>query len=226
METRRPFTEEELILCIYAARYGADDIGGIEAVRSLHSRSYASIKLKVQNIVAMLDEEGIGRAKTAHALTGLPAGKKGRRTNWDLVSKYLQISKEEHLFECQTILLKEFGLPGELIENSYREGAIRKVVVNSHERNPQARKKCIDYYGSTCVVCDFDFAKAYGDIAKGFIHVHHLKALSEIGEQYELNPIEDLRPVCPNCHAVIHLGGGTRTIDDMRRLIKSANSDD
>ena len=86
MVTRRPFSQEELILCIYAARYDTGDIGGIEAVQSLHSWSYASIKMKVQNIVAMLDEEGVGRTNSEHALTGLPAGKKGRRTNCNLGS--------------------------------------------------------------------------------------------------------------------------------------------
>jgi 5-methylcytosine-specific restriction protein A len=34
--------------------------------------------------------------------------------------------------------------------------------------------------------------------------VHHLKSLAEIGAEYELDPVRDLRPVCPNCHAMIH----------------------
>lgn len=220
MEPGSPFSNEELILCIYAARYDVLDIGGIEAIQGIHSRSYASIKLKIQNIVAMLDEEGVSRTNSEHALTGLPAGKKGRRTNWDMVSKYLPVSKEKHLLECQTILLTEYGLPGELVGNSFLEGSLRKVVVNSYERSPQARRKCLNYYGAVCVICDFDFAKVYGDIAQGFIHVHHLKPLSEIGEQYELDPIADLRPICPNCHAVIHLGGETRSIDEVRGLLQ------
>jgi hypothetical protein len=29
-----------------------------------------------------------------------------------------------------------------------------------------------------------------------------------------------LRPVCPNCHAMLHAGGETRTISSLRRLIK------
>jgi 5-methylcytosine-specific restriction enzyme A len=38
----------------------------------------------------------------------------------------------------------------------------------------------------------------------GFIHVHHLTPLSSLGTDYEVDPIRDLRPVCPNCHAVLH----------------------
>ncbi|MEI6328702.1 MAG: HNH endonuclease [Pseudanabaena sp.] len=37
------------------------------------------------------------------------------------------------------------------------------------------------------------------------MHVHHIKPISEIGDSYKVNPISDLIPVCPNCHAVIDL---------------------
>ena len=49
-------------------------------------------------------------------------------------------------------------------------------------------------------------AKVYGDIGKGFIHVHHLTPLWDIRQGYEVNPVKDLRPVCPNCHAMLHRG--------------------
>jgi 5-methylcytosine-specific restriction protein A len=34
--------------------------------------------------------------------------------------------------------------------------------------------------------------------------VHHLRPLAEIGAEYVLDPEVDLRPVCPNCHAMLH----------------------
>ena len=42
-------------------------------------------------------------------------------------------------------------------------------------------------------------------VAEERIHVHLLKLVSEVGEGYVIDPVEDLRPVCPNCHAVIRL---------------------
>src|SRR5207244_1964616 len=87
---------------------------------------------------------------------------------------------------------------------TYREGTRRIVVVNTYERNAFARAACVDHYGPQCVVCGFDFGKVYGAVGSGLIHVHHLVPLAEIGDEYELNPIADLRPVCPNCHAIIH----------------------
>jgi predicted HNH restriction endonuclease len=82
-----------------------------------------------------------------------------------------------------------------------------------------ARRQCITHYGPTCVICDFDFRAAYGSELDGFIQVHHIKPLSEIGEEYEVDPVADLRPVCPNCHAVIHFGGGCRTINAVRKML-------
>lgn len=86
------------------------------------------------------------------------------------------------------------------------------MLANRCERDPLARRRCVAHYGLTCVVCEFNFGAAYGPAADGFIHVHHLKPLSEIGSEYMVDPVADLRPVCPNCHAVIHLGGGCRSI--------------
>ncbi len=102
------------------------------------------------------------------------------------------------------------------------EGASRKISVNAYERNREARRECLRYYGTSCAVCEIDLELIYGPMAQGFIHVHHLKPLSEIDEEYEVNPISDLRPVCPNCHAIIHLGGKTRTIEEVRKIMLEA----
>lgn len=84
------------------------------------------------------------------------------------------------------------------------EGAKQTVVVNKYERNLSARKKCIKNWGVSCAVCHFNFEQTYGSQGAGYIHIHHLKPLGEIGESYKLNPAKDLRPVCPNCHAMLH----------------------
>jgi 5-methylcytosine-specific restriction enzyme A len=100
-----------------------------------------------------------------------------------------------------------FTFPEEVEETQeeYFEGAVRHLSVNAYERNPEARRVCIEHYGATCQICGFDFEKAYGEIGKGFIHVHHLKQISEIAETYQVDPINDLLPVCPNCHAILTL---------------------
>lgn len=104
---------------------------------------------------------------------------------------------------------------------TFVEGAIRSVSVDAYERNPKARKACIAHYGYRCVVCNFDFVKVYGDIGEGFIHVHHLNDLASIGEEHEVDPIADLRPVCPNCHAMLHVETPAIPIAKLRKLVLS-----
>ena len=87
---------------------------------------------------------------------------------------------------------------------TYIEGSVKRVLVNQYERDALAREKCLDHHGTVCSICGFDFSKCYGDSMSGFIHVHHINPLSDIGKEYQVNPITDLMPICPNCHAVIH----------------------
>ena len=95
---------------------------------------------------------------------------------------------------------QEHILPEELDDEDAAglEGERRSVFVNIYERNPAARRKCISHWKPICRVCEFDFEAVYGNLGEGFIHVHHVKPLGEVGEAYRLDPIEDLRPVCPN----------------------------
>lgn len=105
--------------------------------------------------------------------------------------------------------------------DKYVEGAKRQVTVNGYERNAAARRKCVEHYGPVCVVCGFDFEEIYGSAAAGIIHVHHLIPLADIGNEYEIDPISDLRPVCPNCHAVIHSKKEPYSIDDVTSFLDS-----
>jgi len=123
-------------------------------------------------------------------------------------------------------LLEQYG--GELllkpdevaVASLFFEGATSKVSVDRYERNPYARQKCIRHYGCRCSVGGFDFKANYGEVGRNFIHVHHLKPLSENGQKYEIDPIADLRPICPNCHAMIHRNKKMMTIRELRKLIQ------
>src|SRR4051794_9373387 len=109
-----PFTRGEVVLCTYTARYNGDDFGGLEAIHTLTARSRDSIQLKVNNIAAMLDEEGIPRENSVSPLSGLPTGQQGRRTNWDVVSELAALTRPQHLAECHKVLQEVTALPGEL----------------------------------------------------------------------------------------------------------------
>ncbi|WP_168734692.1 HNH endonuclease [Deinococcus sp. KSM4-11] len=119
------------------------------------------------------------------------------------------------------------SLPGEIgkaTAKTYVEGAVRSISVNSYERDRNARRDSLQEHGMVCKVCETDFVKQYGPAGEGIIHVHHVNPLSEIGKSYMVNPIKDLVPVCPNCHAVIHRRNPPFTIEEIRAMRETAKA--
>jgi hypothetical protein len=103
---------------------------------------------------------------------------------------------------------------------TFLEGAAISVLVNRYERDRAAINKCIEHHGADCTACGISFGHHYGPGMSGFIHVHHLAPLGDIRGQRSVDPIHDLRPVCPNCHAVIHSSNPPLTVDQVRSLIE------
>ena len=119
-----------------------------------------------------------------------------------------------------------YSLPEEIQElDQYTEGSTKTISVNAYERNVEARDKCVEHHGYKCAACDFDFERTYGAIGKSYIHVHHIVPLSEIKQEYKLNPITDLVPVCPNCHAMIHRSTHVLSIDQLKELLGKRRND-
>jgi 5-methylcytosine-specific restriction protein A len=149
-------------------------------------RHYSRLKL-----VDKVNAEGLSLGKLKE--NGLKAAPQGPMRLKGEALKYI-----EKFFEDQIVY------PDEIADDNLYEGLIKTVRVNRYERNKEARDKCIEYHGKKCSICGFDFEKVYGELGKGFIHVHHIKPLSEIDKEYKVDYKKDLIPVCPNCHAMLH----------------------
>lgn len=106
------------------------------------------------------------------------------------------------------------------VATSRWEGAIKESRATTYERSAAARAACLDHHGCQCVACGLLFEQRYGPDAMGLIHVHHVRAVSSRGRRYKVNPVADLRPVCPNCHAVIHSVRSPLTIAQVRLMLK------
>ncbi|WP_071595212.1 HNH endonuclease [Hymenobacter aerophilus] len=106
-------------------------------------------------------------------------------------------------------------------DDSYYEGKRHNLILNTYERNAKARLACIKYYGTHCQVCGFDFERVYGSIGSGYVQVHHLKPLSEIGEEYKVDPIKDLIPLCSNCHSMIHRREKPYSIEELQNIVNA-----
>lgn len=114
--------------------------------------------------------------------------------------------------------------PDDLVPGlQYVEGTARTVTVNRYERDPRVRQACIARWGTSCTICGFSFGKVYGSLGEGYIHVHHLQPLASSNGPREVDPVEDLRPVCPNCHAMLHQNEPPLTIDQLRRHLRPSD---
>jgi 5-methylcytosine-specific restriction enzyme A len=114
----------------------------------------------------------------------------------------------------------------EEVPETLEEGKRKTISVNVYERNLIARKQCIEKYGIECQICEMNFEDVYGEVGKDFIHVHHIVPLSEIQQDYEVHPIDDLIPVCPNCHAMLHrkVNGLCLTVEQLKNRLQVKTS--
>lgn len=101
-----------------------------------------------------------------------------------------------------------FGALHELVarlvsEKDLREGRSIVAVSKKYERSPIVRARAVTLHGCTCCVCGLNFSDFYGAIGNGFIHIHHIDRVADYGERV-IDIQNDVVPVCPNCHAMLH----------------------
>lgn len=136
-------------------------------------------------------------------------------------SQHVSNELQQYIDEYMQDDFSEGVFPESAIPAESFEGALKTATVNRYERSSVARRKCIEHYGCKCYVCGLSFEEYYGKIGEGFIHVHHIVPLNEIGEEYKVDYVNDLIPVCPNCHAMLHrkVNGKAPTTDELRNMI-------
>lgn len=134
-----------------------------------------------------------------------------------LIDQGFEIVQKEEDNEQSDISFFPDELPPQSV---FTEGAAMQVTVNRYERDRKARQAALAWHGCLCKICDIDMIKVYGEIAKGFIHIHHLIPLSDIKENYSLDPKKDLIPVCPNCHAMLHRRNPPFSPEELKSIIE------
>ena len=84
------------------------------------------------------------------------------------------------------------------------EGTVTQTRMTRYERSAVNRLRCIQFWGTSCWVCDFDFRSTYGALGEGFIEVHHLQPLANYSTPHAVDPKRELVPLCSNCHSMVH----------------------
>lgn len=133
---------------------------------------------------------------------------------------FIEIAKQYAINMCGMFLSLLKIVP---IDNGYEEGSKYQILSTRYERNPLNRELCLSKYGYSCKICGFNFKEKYGEIGKNFIHVHHITPVSKMGEGYVVDPLKDMIPVCPNCHAMLHTKNPPLVPEELREIIKDVN---
>lgn len=157
-----------------------------------------------------------------------------RRPNTDKIQiSHIEDTLEECFLVCKGNDYFSVGVGASYTESAETEktvaqrweGSSYQVLLTGYERNLDARSDCLREHGHQCVACKFDFEEQFGDIGKGFIHVHHLTRMADRPKPYVIDGKSELVPVCPNCHAMIHRRIPPFTIEEIvskRKLARNS----
>jgi 5-methylcytosine-specific restriction protein A len=134
---------------------------------------------------------------------------------------WLWIARNEFLDALDSIFMDEVETGG-IEPETFSEGGISQRNATIFERSRKAREACLEQFGARCFICQFDFGERYGSSFSGNIHVHHVVPISSRRAAYQLDPKRDLRPVCPNCHCVLHLKNPPYSVEEVRHFIRNS----
>lgn len=104
----------------------------------------------------------------------------------------------------------------------------KKTIIKKRSR--KLRMAAIKHYRKSdgkiyCAACGFCFEDKYGDIGKDFIEIHHENPVYQYSddgfEEYIAEAVKKVRPLCANCHRMIHHNGKRPiSIDELKKFIK------
>ncbi|HWA76590.1 MAG TPA: HNH endonuclease [Polyangiaceae bacterium] len=103
---------------------------------------------------------------------------------------------------------------------SLLEGAVETILATRFERDREARRLCLAHHGYACRCCGLTMRDLYGELGEDYIHVHHKIPLSEVRQEYAVDPVKDLVPLCPNCHAMIHRSTTPLSVEELADIVR------
>ncbi len=100
------------------------------------------------------------------------------------------------------------------------EGRLINVEMQRRERSPEARQACLAAHGFTCFACGTNIKARYRGLPVEVIHVHHEEPLSQAQGEREFDPVVTMKPLCPNCHCVVHSKVPPYSVEEVRGMLR------
>lgn len=103
------------------------------------------------------------------------------------------------------------------------EGEHTWTISSKYERSRANRAIAILLHGDDCAGCGFSFGRTYGDIAAGYIEVHHLTPVHLMGAPRPVDPRTELVPLCANCHRAVHRADPPLSLAQLSVLLRTSH---
>jgi len=143
------------------------------------------------------------------------------------IEAYIRFYAQKHNIDLGAITIPEDTSsqePDEDEEEKQRiEGRMTEAKVLHRQRNRQARQQCLEASGYKCYICGFDFEKAYGEIGKRFLEVHHTKPLASYDDEHPI-PQSELCALCSNCHSMVHRRKDVLNVNTLKEFFCKKNN--
>ena len=184
----------------------------------------ASVELQIDGVTVPADSPDIwGRTWGRFSLTlnrgNLELGIDEGRSDFEIVSEWTLRFAAAALAILP--LEQADGLTAGELPVGFPEGDGTAIVVNRYERDRRNRAAAIVIHGVRCKGCGMDFGERYGEVAAGYIEVHHTVPISRLGPGYVINPALDLVPLCANCHRVAHRTDPPLSVEAIVELVET-----
>jgi len=214
----RSWERDELILALdlyfrVGARVPSDDPDVVEVsdllrglplnqgvVRERAFRSPDSVHLKLQNFLSI---------DPAHDAKGMAHASQADRQVWkDFSADHGLVNRLAKQLRRSAASTYANQAVDEDDEEEFPEGRILYRVHRRHERSrvlgSKMKRRWLGRQGKlACLACGFDFEETYGPRGRGYIECHHVVPVSELRSGARTR-VEDLVPVCSNCHKMLH----------------------
>lgn len=113
---------------------------------------------------------------------------------------------------------------------AFAEGERARRETHLFKRNPALRAAAIAKHGLRCFGCKHALSELYGPLGEGYIEIHHLDPLGEgidsMTPEAKMTTVDDVAPLCPSCHRMIHRRRPALTLDQLRLALASARTSD
>ena len=149
----------------------------------------------------------------------MPANGAMQEDSWWLVLEYRKVNANEvelERFFDVLISIVFYLLPYQA--QADEEGRPDQVLLTRYERSRINRAIFLAYHGYDCKACEINLVDQYGSVAHEYIHVHHVQPLALAGP-YVPDPINDMVPLCPNCHSIAHLQNPPYSVEEIRNML-------